>query len=123
MATWLTNPADEFAQQKRLLAELLLQSSRAESYPASLAQKRLWFLDQLEPKSAAYNVHLGLWLRGPLDIDALRASLQELMNRHASLRTGFRLEDGELVQIVAPDVTLNLQVTDISDSSEPYAAA
>jgi len=123
MATWLTNPADEFAQQKKLLAELLLQSSQTESYPASLAQKRLWFLDQLEPKTAAYNVHLGLWLRGPLNIDALRLSLQELMNRHASLRTGFRLEDGELVQIVTPAVTVNLQVTDISDSTEPYAAA
>jgi thioesterase domain-containing protein len=123
MAAWLTNPADEFAQQKKLLAELLLQSSQTESYPASLAQKRLWFLDQLEPKTAAYNVHLGLWLRGPLDIDALRVSLQELMNRHASLRTGFRLEDGELLQIVIPNVTVNLEVTDISDSTGPYAAA
>src|SRR5258708_23536131 len=86
-------------QQRRLLGELCLQCNQTEIYPASLAQQRLWFLDQLGPKTAAYNVHFGLWLHGPLDIGALRSSLQELANRHASLRTIFRLEGGELVQI------------------------
>ncbi len=111
------------AQQKRLLVELLLQSNQTEIqtevYPASLAQQRLWFLDQLGPKSAAYNVHFGLWLRGPLDIQALQSSLQELTNRHASLRTSFRLERGELVQVVASRLAVRLPVTDLTRSANP----
>jgi thioesterase domain-containing protein len=113
----------EAAQQKRLLVELLLQSNQTEIqteiYPASLAQQRLWFLDQLDPKSAAYNVHLGLWLRGPLDMRALQSSLQELTNRHASLRTVFRLEGGELVQVVADRLSLNLPLADLTRSADP----
>src|SRR4029077_3259568 len=113
------------AQQKRLLVELLLQSNQTEIqtevYPASLAQQRLWFLDQLGPKSAAYNVHFGLWLRGPLDLRALQSSLQELTNRHAGLRTVFRLEGGELVQVVANHLAVRLPVTDISRSPDPDA--
>src|SRR5258706_583106 len=107
------------AQQRRLLAELALQSNQEEIYPASLAQQRLWFLDQLGPKTAAYNVHFGLWLHGPLDIGALRSSLQELANRHASLRTIFRLEGGELVQLVLPRLSVSLPVTDITRSADP----
>src|SRR6266478_7041800 len=111
------------AQQKRLLVELLLQSNQTEIqtevYPASLAQQRLWFLDQLGPKSAAYNVHFGMELRGPLDMRALQSSLQELTNRHASLRTVFRLERGELVQVVASRLSVRLPVTDISRSANP----
>jgi thioesterase domain-containing protein len=110
------------AQQKRLLVELLLQSNQSiqtEVYPASLAQQRLWFLEQLEPKTPAYNVHLGLWLRGRLDIHALQASLQELTNRHASLRTVFRLEGGELKQVVANRLSVNLPITDLTRTSDP----
>jgi thioesterase domain-containing protein len=111
------------AQQKRLLVELLLQSNQmqiqTEIYPASLAQQRLWFLDQLGPKSAAYNVHLGLWLRGPLDMRALQSSLQELTNRHASLRTIFRLEGGELVQVVIPRLSVSVPITDLTRSADP----
>jgi hypothetical protein len=111
------------AQEKELLADLLLQTGSAEVYPASLAQQRLWFLDQLQGKSAAYNVHLGFWLRGPLDLGSLRASLQEVVNRHDSLRTAFILEGGELRQVVARSLTLTVPVDDLTGSSELYAEA
>src|ERR1700675_2829355 len=113
------------AQQKRLLVELLLQSNQTEIqtrvFPASLPQERLLFLDQLGPKSAAYNVHFGLWLRGPVDMRALQSSLQELTNRHASLRTVFRLERGELVQVVANRLAVRLPITDLTRSANPDA--
>jgi thioesterase domain-containing protein len=114
------------AQQKRLLADLLLQTSQTDVYPASLAQQRLWFLDQLQGKSSSYNVHLGLWLRGPLDLDSLRASLQEIVNRHDSLRTAFKLERGELRQMVERRLTVNLQLDDVThlqEQEEAYAEA
>jgi thioesterase domain-containing protein len=109
-----------------LLADLLLQSSQkpdqTETYPASLAQQRLWFLEQLGVKTSAYNVHLGFWLRGPLDMGALRSSLQELVNRHDSLRTSFRLQGRELVQDVTRDLRVDLPITDIT-STPDYAIA
>ena len=114
------------AEQKSLLVKLLSQSNvtaeQAEVYPVSLAQQRLWFLDQLGVKTSAYNVHLGFWLRGSLDIRALRSSLQELINRHDSLRTSFRLEGRELLQAVAPDLPVDLPITDIT-STPDYAVA
>jgi thioesterase domain-containing protein len=114
------------AEQKSLLFQLLSQSNGAveqgEVYPASLAQQRLWFLDQLGVKTSAYNVHLGFWLRGSLDIKALHSSLQELINRHDSLRTSFRLEGRELLQVVARDLRVDLPITDIT-STPDYAVA
>src|SRR5882672_10102155 len=111
------------AQQKQLLADLLSQTSEVNVYPASLAPQRLWFLDQIHHQSSAYNVHLGLWLRGPLVLDSLRAALQEIVNRHDSLRTAFRLEEGELRQFVARSLTLSLPLDDLPPSEEPYAEA
>src|SRR6266436_7853784 len=111
------------AQERELLVDLLLRTDSTEVYPASLAQQRLWFLDQLQGKSAAYNVHLGFWLRGALDLSSLRASLQEMVNRHDSLRTAFILEGDELRQVVARNLTLGVLVDDLTDSKEPYAEA
>src|SRR2546421_1198653 len=67
------------AEQKQLLANLLSQAIETDSYPASLAQQRLWFLDQIQHQSSAYNVHLGLRLKGTLVLDSLRAALQEIV--------------------------------------------
>jgi thioesterase domain-containing protein len=115
-----TKASEVGVAQKKLLAELLLQSSQTEIYPASLAQQRLWFLEQLESKSAAYNEHLGLWLRGPLDIGSLQASLQAIMNRHDSLRTSFRLEGSELIQVVTHGLAVNLPITTVTGSGNLY---
>jgi thioesterase domain-containing protein len=110
-------------QRKELLADLLLEAGAVDVYPASLAQERLWFLDQLQGQSSAYNVHLGLWLRGSLHLDALRRSVQEIVDRHDSLRTSFRLEGAELRQLVARNFTATIPVDDVTGSPEPYAEA
>lgn len=98
----------------------LPQADEAEAFPASLAQQRLWFLDQLQGPTAAYNVHVGLRLYGSLNLTALQFSLQEIVNRHASLRTVFRLERGEIIQFVAPNLVVALPMTDFADQAEPY---
>ena len=92
-------------------------------YPASLAQRRLWFLNELQAPTSAYNVNIGLWFYGPLDLTALRASVQEIVNRHESLRTTFALEKGELVQFVEEESYVALPLTDFSDLEQPYPAA
>ena len=86
-------------REKNELVELLLQASPNYTYPASLAQVRLWFLDQLRAGNTAYNVHLGVWLRGKLNFAALQSSVQEMVNRHDSLRTSFRIEREQLQQV------------------------
>ncbi|HEV2149654.1 MAG TPA: amino acid adenylation domain-containing protein, partial [Longimicrobiaceae bacterium] len=68
--------------------------------PASFAQQRLWYVNQLEPDSPAYNMPHALRLRGRLDAGALRASLNELVRRHETLRTVFAEHDGAPVQLV-----------------------
>ena len=109
------------AHKKELLANLLCD--QAVVYPASLAQQRLWFLNQLHSDSAAYNVHLGLWLRGTLDLEALRGALQEMVNRHESLRTSFRLEGKQLRQVVERKLALIVRVDDLTSVAEPIAEA
>ena len=77
-------------------------SARAGSgvFPASLSQASLWFLNELAGPSGVYNIPRAFLLSGALDLAALAASVQALVERHASLRTGFELRDGAPVQVV-----------------------
>ena len=81
--------------------------------PLSFAQQRLWFLDQHEGPSAGFNMAGALSLNGPLDVDALRESLNEVVRRHEVLRTSFPLgEDGPL-QVVLQPSPLQLPIVDL----------
>ena len=86
--------------------------------PLSFAQQRLWFLDQLEPDSAVYNV-VGAWrIEGPLDSGTLRQSLEEIVRRHEALRTTFSVKDGEPVQVISPSLSLAFPVIEVDHACE-----
>ncbi|MBV9774092.1 MAG: AMP-binding protein, partial [Gemmatimonadetes bacterium] len=86
--------------------------------PLSFAQQRLWFLDQMEPGSAAYNMPAALRIRGVLDAEALRRSLEEVVRRHEALRTVFRVVDGEPAQLVREPAPFPLEVIDLRGFGE-----
>src|SRR5947207_3885670 len=92
--------------------------SREGSLPLSFAQQRLWFLDQLNPGSAAYNVPVAVHLSGALDVSALERALSEIMRRHESLRTTFLEVDGEPLQLITEPQPLSLPLTDLSHLPE-----
>src|SRR5689334_22868105 len=81
--------------------------------PTSPSQRRLWFLDQFAPNSAAYNIAFSLRLKGPLKVDALKRSLAVLVERHAALRTTFSVDDGQPIQVIAPTGTCPLPLFDL----------
>ncbi|TCP59321.1 amino acid adenylation domain-containing protein [Tumebacillus sp. BK434] len=74
----------------------------------SFAQQRLWFLERLEPGSAAYHIPTLVRLTGPLDVQKLTGCLQEIVRRHEALRTTFGEVDGEPVQVIAEETKLEL---------------
>src|ERR1700755_1092483 len=89
-----------------------------EGSPLSSAQRRSWFLDQLEPGSPAYNRPAVFRLAGALDLKALEESLTEILSRHEILRTKYGEADGEPSQIVMPPERFSLSVEDLSGVAE-----
>ncbi len=91
--------------------------------PASYSQERLWFLEQLDGTSGAYNMPIGVRLRGELDADALERALSEVVRRHDALRTSLRSLDGRLVQVVSMDRAPALEHVDLSEHPDPETEA
>ncbi|XYI03749.1 amino acid adenylation domain-containing protein [Sorangium sp. So ce1128] len=91
----------------------LQPAGREGALPLSFAQQRLWFLAQLEPDSAFYNVPGAVRVQGPLDRVALEESFQEVVRRHEVLRTTFAVVDGTPRQVIAPDARLPFEVIDL----------
>ena len=83
--------------------------------PASFAQERLWFLGQYEPGSPLYNIPLAYDISGPLNIDALRESLLDVVRRHESLRTNLVFENGELLQLIHGNAACPFETRDLPD--------
>ncbi|MFI8460812.1 amino acid adenylation domain-containing protein [Kitasatospora sp. NPDC085464] len=88
--------------------------------PLSSAQERFWLLQRISPEFAVSNIAVGLRLRGRLDVDAMRASLQELVDRHEALRTVFPSRGGEPVQLVLPRRAVELPLVDVGPGEERW---
>ncbi|MBD2095649.1 amino acid adenylation domain-containing protein [Trichocoleus sp. FACHB-591] len=82
-------------------------------FPLSFAQRRLWVLDQLEPGNPFYNIPIAVKLSGALEIAALEQSCQEIIQRHANLRTTFTTVEGEPVQAIAPHLPFELPIINL----------
>jgi amino acid adenylation domain-containing protein len=93
--------------------------SRDRELPLSFAQQRLWFLEQLQPDEHLYNIQAAVRIKGPLKIDTLERTLNEVFRRHENLRTTFPAMKGRPVQVITPASPFKLPVLDVSDLPEP----
>jgi hypothetical protein len=92
----------------------LVRVERDAPLPASFAQQRLWFLDQLEPGRGSYHIRADVKLVGRLDISALERALDEVVRRHEVLRTTLVSDGGVPHQVIAARLELPLAAEDLS---------
>ncbi|GCE31295.1 non-ribosomal peptide synthetase [Dictyobacter alpinus] len=79
--------------------------------PASFAQKRLWFLEQWE--AGIYHIPTAVGMKGQMNVEAMQWSIQEIIHRHEILRTTFQMIDGDIMQMVAPQIPFEMSVVDL----------
>lgn len=92
--------------------------SRDGELPLSFGQRRMWFLDRLEPGSEEYLIPLALRLRGPLDTAAFRGALDEVARVHEVLRTRYADRDGDPVQLVDPPGPVAFRLVDLTGTGD-----
>ena len=91
---------------------------QGDSCPLSFEQEHLWFLDQLEPDSFAYNLSSSYQLVGLLNPAALEQCFNEVIRRHEALRTTFVATDGRPRQVIAPSLRIKISMLDLTSISE-----
>jgi amino acid adenylation domain-containing protein len=106
-------------------ATAIQRRSPAQVAPLSFAQERLWFIEQLAPGTAQYNLGSTYRIRNSVDSLVLEQSLNEVVRRHESLRTTFKSDNGQPFQVISPELKLSLWLRDLRDlpSSDREAEA
>ncbi len=97
-----------------------MEDSQRFGYPASFAQERIWFIEQLLPNSPVFNVTVALSLPAAVAPDLLQRAIDILVRRHDVLRTHLEMLGDELLQVVSDDVRVSLAVVDLS-SDAPWS--
>lgn len=101
---------DDFAEDTNPIEPGLSEAGTGE-YPLSYGQRALWFLHQLEPTTAAYNIANAVRIRSEVDPGALQRAFERLVQRHAALRTTFAARHGEPFQIIHAQGSVEFQVS------------
>src|SRR5579859_7807150 len=96
---------------------------RFQRVPATFAQQRLWFLEQMQPGNLAYLIAWSIRFSGELNIDVLERSLNEMVRRHKVFRTTFAEMDNNIVQVVASSLTVPLSLHDLSADEDAEESA
>ncbi|WP_066426911.1 non-ribosomal peptide synthetase [Anabaena sp. 4-3] len=111
----------ETAIQQESLPEIVpVQVERTEDtiLPISLTQLEFWFFEQFYPGNPVYNLPLVYRVTGRLDVQALEQSLKEIVRRHATLRTTFKVANGQVVYAISPQPVFDFAVIDAQTISE-----
>jgi Non-ribosomal peptide synthetase modules and related proteins len=116
----LTKSIEDYLEnnQQENTTEKIQPVLRPNKLPLSFAQQRLWFLDQFG-SSIAYNLDLTLAFSGNLNLNALAKALQEIVNRHESLRTTFSTDNGTPYQVICPQEEIEQEIAQKSTENLP----
>ncbi len=110
----LSKHIESLGQQDRPAAiPQIVRCNQPSPRPLSFAQQRLWFLHQHDGPGAVFNMAGALAFKGPLDVDALRESLGEIIRRHEVLRTTFPLGDDGPIQLISSHADPQLPIVDL----------
>jgi hypothetical protein len=93
-------------------------ANKTSDIPLSFAQQRLWFLNQLEPESAFFNISFAVLVSGPINISSFQQSLNEIVRRHSVLRTTFPSVEGNAIQSIAQHLNLPVKIVDLCGLAE-----
>lgn len=86
-----------------------------EPAPLTIGQRRIWLLEEMDPEQRAVHNLVASWrFDGPLNVDALQKSVDEITRRHAPLRTNIRIVDGDPMQVVDRGRTLAVRFVDLT---------
>ena len=110
---------DHGGEDRLHTSDPIVAGSMSGDLPVSSAQRRMWFLAELEENTTAYNRSNLYRLRGALDPRALERAFDRIVARHAVLRTTFQSRDGDPVQIVTADAPIEISNLDLSRAPEP----
>ncbi len=92
---------------------------RTPPLPLSFAQQRLWFLYQLQPNDASYNIPAAFKVKGPLKIDLLQKVFDEIARRHETLRTLFKTVEGQPQLEILPHSPIKIEHLDLQKQAQP----
>ncbi|MET8796917.1 amino acid adenylation domain-containing protein [Nocardia sp. NPDC004568] len=101
----------------------LVAGPRPDLVPLAPAQQRMWFFNQYDTASGAYNMPIAVRLRGELDLGALRAAMTDVLGRHESLRTRYPEQKGMLTQVVEPVDAVDRELSPIPVGADRLVTA
>ncbi|MGF1739733.1 amino acid adenylation domain-containing protein [Vibrio profundum] len=96
--------------------EAITKAPELEFYPVTSAQRGIYLTEKLQGPDTTYNLYLSINIEGSLDKEKLGLAIDQLVDRHESLRMCFDYVDGEVVQYVSPQVTVSKKIKKISES-------
>ncbi|MBM7586117.1 amino acid adenylation domain-containing protein [Bacillus pakistanensis] len=106
------------SDQKEEKKSILVKKNKEQKYPLSFSQKRLWFLNQMDPENVSYNIPFAFQISGNLHYGNFEKSLRAVLKRHESLRTIFEAENGEPYQIIQNQVDRHYTFINYENESE-----
>ena len=112
LAAWFGKARNEVVVEEELPE--LQRAERGREVPLSFAQRRMWFLDQLDPGSVSYTVPNSIQFNGMLEPEKLEMALSEIVRRHESLRTTFLSREGEPFQVIHDPESVLIPLLDLT---------
>src|SRR5581483_3260311 len=115
LAAWLEQQPERWQEPASQLDRGPSPIAHGSLVPASSEQQRLWFLEHLLPQSGRYHIPITLRWPAQVNVACLQAALTAVIERHESLRTVFREDEGGLWQVIEPQMPIDLSVVEITE--------